>query len=316
MLEHYSSTGDELVEKRVRSTRDKLHVVAAKVGTGRRLTLLWEYRPLLMSLVRKELSVKYKNSVLGFMWSMLNPALTLVIYYFVFQKVMKNGVPQFAIYLLCGLVVWNFFSTALMGATASVVGNAGIVKKVAFPREVLPLSAVGSSFVFLLLQGLVLIIALVIAGDVPAFSFLPVLLFSIVVLVVLSSAISIFLSAVNVYYRDTQHLLEILLMAWFWATPVVYPYQLIAAPLARHHLLWLYFINPMTSIVVTFQRTLYTLVSPPESSPTHTIINILPNESVGWYAGELTIVLVVAVTLFFLALRVFGRMEGNFAEEL
>lgn len=316
MLEQFDTTQDASSEVRARQSRDKLHVVAAKVTMTRRLYLLWEYRPLLLSLVRKELSVKYKNSVLGFLWSMLNPALTLVIYYFVFQKVMKNGIPQFAIYLLCGLIIWNFFSGSLMGAASSVVSNSGIVKKVAFPREVLPLSAVGSSFVFLLLQGIVLAIALVIAGDTPAFSYLPVMLFALLAVVMLVSALSIFLSAVNVFYRDTQHLLEIVLMAWFWATPVVYPYQLIAATLTRHHLLWLYFLNPMTAIIVTFQRTLYTMVSPHEIAAPYPVIPILPVGSPAWYASEIGIVVVVSGVLFFLALRLFGRMEGNFAEEL
>lgn len=316
MLEQHSSSSEDTGDRKLRLSRDRLHVVAAKIGTGKRLLQIWEYRPLLISLVRKELSVKYKNSVLGFLWSLLNPALTLLIYYFVFQKVMKNGIPQFAIYLLCGLVVWNFFSGALMGATTSVVSNSSIVKKVAFPREVLPLSSVGSALVFFFLQGIVLAIALVLAGDVPVLAYLPLLFVAIVAVILMASALSIFLSAVNVYYRDTQHLLEILLMAWFWATPVVYPYQLIAAPLAHRHLLWLYFLNPMTSIVVTFQRVLYGLVSPSQPNPPHGIIHILPSESVGWYGGELAIVVGVAIVLFFLALQVFGRMEGNFAEEL
>ncbi len=275
---------------------------------------IWVYRALLLSLVRKELSVKYKNSALGFAWSMLNPALTLVVYYIVFQIVFKNGIPQFAIFLLCGLVLWNFFSSALSGATTSVVANAGIVKKVAFPREVLPLASVGSSLVFLFLQAVVLIVALAIARDIPAFTYLPLLIPALVDLVLLASALAVFLAAVNVYYRDTQHLLEILLMAWFWATPVVYAYETLAVPLARHNLGWAFFINPVTAIVITFQRILYAKVSPVGASGA--VVKILPSSSPAWYLGQLGIVFVVSAVLFVLALIVFGRMEGNFAEEL
>ncbi len=275
---------------------------------------IWVYRALLLSLVRKELSVKYKNSALGFAWSMLNPALTLVVYYIVFQIVFKNGIPQFAIFLLCGLVLWNFFSSALSGATTSVVANAGIVKKVAFPREVLPLASVGSSLVFLFLQAVVLIVALAIARDIPAFTYLPLLIPALVDLVLLASALAVFLAAVNVYYRDTQHLLEILLMAWFWATPVVYAYETLAVPLARHNLGWAFFINPVTAIVITFQRILYAKVSPVGAGGA--VVKILPSSSPAWYLGQLGIVFVVSAVLFVLALIVFGRMEGNFAEEL
>ncbi len=314
MLDHFQSEGHSDGSDRERVSRSELHVVAASVSVPKRIVRLWEYRPLLVSMVRKELSVKYKNSVLGFVWSMLNPALTLIIYYVVFQLVFKNGIPQFAIFLLCGLVVWNFFSNAIMGATGSVVANAGIIKKVSFPREVLPLASVGSSMVFLFLQGIVLIIALVIARDVPAFSYLPLLLFAFVDLMIFSGALAILLGALNVFYRDTQHLIEIVLMAWFWATPVVYPYQQIAVPLTHHGLLFLDFVNPMTAIVLTFQRVLYAKVSP--LGTTHAIIHILPTNSVAWFAGQLTIVLLISTVLFMIALKIFGRMEGNFAEEL
>ena len=297
-----------------RESRDSLHVVASRIPVRARIVRIWVYRALLLSLVRKELSVKYKNSVLGFAWSMLNPALTLVVYYVVFQIVFKNGIPQFAIFLLCGLVIWNFFSASLTGATSSVVANAGIVKKVAFPREVLPLASVGSSLVFLFLQTIVLVIALAIGRDVPAFTYLPLLIPALIDLVLLASALAIFLAAVNVYYRDTQHLLEILLMAWFWATPVVYAYEVLAAPLGRHHIGWAFFVNPVTAIVITFQRILYAKVSPVVAGGA--VMKILPSNSPAWYLGQLAIVFVVSAVLFVLALMVFGRIEGNFAEEL
>src|SRR5215469_386157 len=114
-------------------------VVSSGTSVWRRLPDLWRHRELLLSLIGKELKVKYKDSVLGFVWSMLNPALYLAVFFFVFQIALRNTIPYFAIFLLCGLLVWNFFQTAVMGATVSVVGGAGLIKKVSFPREMLAL---------------------------------------------------------------------------------------------------------------------------------------------------------------------------------
>ena len=107
-------------------------------------------------LVRKEIKVKYKNSFLGFLWSMLNPALTLAVFYVLFTYFLPNGIPNFVIYMFSAMLVWNLFQTGVLsGTTSTVVANGGIVKKVAFPREILPLASVGSAFMFFLFQGIV-----------------------------------------------------------------------------------------------------------------------------------------------------------------
>src|SRR3954471_10184728 len=144
------------------STQRAVRVVAPRIPLSQRLRDIWRYRELFFGLVRKELKVKYKESVLGFLWSMLNPAMTLTVYYIVFQLILKNGIPYFAIYLACGVLVWNLYSTALPGATGSVVANASIVKKVAFPREVLALAAVGAALVHFFFQTIVLVIFLLV----------------------------------------------------------------------------------------------------------------------------------------------------------
>ena len=113
-------------------------VVSARTGLRQQLRDIWAYREFLILSVRTQLKVKYKNSALGFLWSMLNPALYLVVYYIVFQIILGSGIPNFAIFLLSGLLVWNLFSYAIAGATGSIVGGAGIIKKVSFPREILP----------------------------------------------------------------------------------------------------------------------------------------------------------------------------------
>ena len=293
-----------------------VRLVAAKVRVWHRLGDVWRYRELLLSLVRKELKIKYKNSTLGFVWSMLNPMLTLVVYYFVFQVVLHNGIPQFALYLLCGLLVWNFFSTALPGATQAVVANAGIVKKVSFPREVLALAPVGAALFFFGLQALILVAAMVVFGVMPAWSYLPLLIPAVVGLVLFASSLAIFLSAVNVYLRDTQHLLELVLMAWFWGTPIAYQFQLVANRLPAIHLpTWVFLLNPITPVVITFQRALY--ARPDPVSTTGAVIQLLPsNVDMMWYLAPLLGVIAVSAVLYVAALAVFNRLEGNFAEEL
>jgi ABC-2 type transport system permease protein len=304
-------------------SNDQITVVNGKVQLGQRLKDLWTNREILLT--RSELKVKYKNSVLGYLWSMLNPALVLAIYFVVFKIIARNHQPNFAIWLFAGLLAWNLFNASANGATTVVVGKAGIVKKVAFPRELLALSVVGVSMVLFAIQLVVLVLALLLFGIVPNFTFVALLPLALVALIIFTGAVSIFLSAVNVYLRDTQHLTEVLLMAWFWGTSIVYAYgQIFLSGYQKTHpsLNWLqyvYLINPVTPIVMTFQRaiygvTQYSYLNPGQTTPT--VYHVLPNWSVGIYGGMLGIVLAVSIGLFLLALIVFGRLEGNFAEEL
>src|SRR5262249_14733592 len=151
----------------------------------------------------------------------------LLVYYVVFQLILKNGIPYFAIYLISGVLVWNLFSSAVPAATGSVVGNSAIVKKVNFPRETLALASVGASLVHFLLQGIVLILFLFAFRYAPDWGSLWLLLPAVIALLLLSASLGILLAAVNVYFRDMQHLLEVGLMVWFWATPIVYQYELV-----------------------------------------------------------------------------------------
>lgn len=290
------------------SDTSSTRVISSRVSVRQRLVDIWRYRELLVGLVRKELKVKYKNSVLGFVWSMLNPALYLVVYYVVFQLVLKAGVPNFAIFLLSGLLVWNLFATGLPGATGSIVGNAAIVKKVSFPREILAMAAVGASLVHFFLQGTVMVLTLALFRYSPSPTYLLLVPVALLALLLFTSALGILLAAVNVYLRDTQHLLELALLAWFWATPIVYQYRLAADKLDANA--WLYRLNPMTPIVLTFQRAIYNKTTP-KGMP------VLPT-GVGpeWYLAHLGVVIVFSAALFLVALHVFGRLEGNFAEEL
>ncbi|MHB8594581.1 MAG: ABC transporter permease, partial [Acidimicrobiales bacterium] len=221
-------------------------VVAARVGVHPRLKELWRSRELFAFLVRKEIKVKYKNSVLGFLWSMLNPALNLAVFFVLFTYFLPNHIPNFVIYMFSAMLLWNLFQTAVMSGTGVIVANSGIVKKVAFPREILSLASVGSAFMFFLFQSTVLIFFMFVFWHRPAWSEMWLLVPALAAIVLFASALCVFLSAANVYLRDTQHLIEVVLMAWFWAIPGIYSYAQVGGKLAKHHLLWLYFLNPVT----------------------------------------------------------------------
>lgn len=297
----------------------------------RRLLNVWAYRELLGNLIRKELKVKYKNSVLGFVWTLLNPTLYLVVFSLVFQEVLQVKVPYYAIFFLSGLLVWNFFSTALGAGTGSITGNAQLVQKVWFPREILPLAAIGAAMVHFALQALVLIAALGIFRRAPSAEYAIALPFAFVVLIILASALAIALSAVNVYLRDTEHLLELALLAWFWLSAVVYPYRQVAERLGPTRE-WMASLNPVIPIILTFQRVLYN----PEYSSFGWYTNggregsrfdpqnKIPNQDIPagiyhpleWYLSRLAIVGLVAFGILLGALWLFGRLEDDMAEEI
>jgi ABC-2 type transport system permease protein len=300
-------------------------VVAARTNVWRRFGELWRSRELFGFLVRKEIKVKYKNSFLGFLWSMLNPALTLAVFYVLFTFFLPNGIPNFVIYMFAAMLVWNLFQTSVLSATSTIVVNAGIVKKVAFPREILSLASVGSAFVFFLFQSIVIIIFMLAFWHRPDWTAIWLLVPALAAILVFAAALAVFLSAVNVYLRDTQHLVEVLLMAWFWAAPGIYAFSgRVHNGLSKHsifriphtHLIWLYFANPVTPVVMTFQRVFYNVVNTHSTVAPHAPLQVMAGYGNGWYLSSDLIVLGVSLLLLFGALTVFGRLEGNFAEEL
>jgi ABC-2 type transport system permease protein len=271
-----------------------------------RLKLVWTYRELLRNLVRKELKVKYKSSVLGFVWTLLNPALYLVVFSIVFKFILQSTVPYFAIFLLSGLLAWNLFSAAVSGGCTSMVANAPLVQKVWMPREILPLAAIGAAVMHFIFQLSVLVGALLIFQRPMAWSYLPLLLGALIVLLLFSSALAIAFSAMNVYLRDMQHLLELVLLAWFWFSAIVYPYRQVADRLGHHA--YVVLLNPMIPVILAFQKVIY--------NPTPEAKILPPDASVWWYARNLAIVGGASVLLLFAALWIFGRLEDNLAEEL
>jgi len=214
----------------------------------------------------------------------------------------------------------------VMAATGVVVNNAGLVKKVSFPREILALASIGSAGVYLFFQSCVMVIFMVVLHVTPAWSDLWLLLVALVPAVVFAAALGILFASVNVYMRDTLHLVTVIVgAAWFWACPIVYSYQEVAAKLTAHHLFgWslvnlkeVFFINPMTPIVMTFQRVLYNRMGMVHLTTLgHPQEQLLPSWPVSTYVLADAIVLGVSLVLFYISLVVFGRLAGNFAEEL
>ncbi len=286
------------------------------VGPIERARRLWQYRELGSNLVRSELKAKYQDSVLGFLWTLLNPLLYLAVFTLVFTGFLRNAVPLYGIYLLSGLLAWNLFSVGLASATTSIVGNGSLVQKVWFPREVLPLAAIGAAVVNFFFQLIVLVAGLLIFQRSPDWSWLWLCIPAVLDVVLLLVAFGLLLSAVNVYFRDVQHFLELGLLAWFWMTPIVYQYDFIADRLAATRFgERLIFLNPMVSVVATLQRAIY--------NPTHEIgteaepfFDRMLSHGQGWYLGGLAFTAAFALVVLTVGIMVFDRLEGNLGEEI
>ena len=302
------SNGDDAVLVRVNAPQPFFR------GFGNAVREVIQYRELLGTLVRKELKVKYKDSTLGFLWSLVRPMCLLAVYYVVIGKFLGSGIPSFAIYLFSGLVAWDLFGSVLGGSTGAVVGNAGLVKKVYFPREILVLAVVGAAVVHFALQLVVLFVAMV----VLQFDFfgpnLLLLPLAFVALTLFMTAVGLLLAAANVYFRDVEHLLEVFLLFWFWMTPIVYPINLALSKLAPRNILGigmdtLYMLNPMANIVINFQRAIYKHVSV-DGAP------VLFQAGYRIYLTRLAVLSLFSLALLWFAQRVFARAQGNFAQEL
>jgi ABC-2 type transport system permease protein len=282
---------------------------------GPRLRELIAHREVLVNLIRKELKVKYTASVLGAVWSLLNPVVFLAVFSFV-VIVLRNRIPDFPVFLLSGLLAWNFLASSLQAGSRAVIDNANLVKKMAFPREILPLASVGVALFDFVLQSAVLALFIAVSGHgfrLPDLWLYPL---AIAVLLAFTMAITFWVSALNVHYRDVGHLLGLALLVWFWATPIVYQGWLVQDRLEDIRFLgldaWvLYLLNPVAVIVLGFQRALYSIVRPEGGGNP-----VLPLMSMPVLAGALLALLGVSLVLLLLAWRSFFHRSGDFAEEL
>lgn len=213
---------------------------------------LYDYREMIISLVRKDLKGRYKGSVLGFLWTFINPLLQLIVYTVVFQYILKNPTPQYYIHLFVALVPWIFFSSALTTGSKAILGQANMIKKIYFPREVMPIAYSTSSFINMLLSFIIIFVVVFFSGrelSVKAFLYLPFIMITQYILV---TGVTFITSSLTVYLRDLEHIMGVLNMALMYLTPVVYGIEYIPEKMRG-----IYMINPMSSIVVCYRDILY-----------------------------------------------------------
>lgn len=268
-------------------------------------------RELLANLALREIRGKYKRTVLGQLWSLANPLALMLIYTAVFSLILRvkpdpgdpSGLDVFALWLLAGLLPWLFFSNAVAVGMGSLVDNAGLIQKVYFPRIVLPLSVVASIGYTWLIETLVLIVILSIFGAV-VWPWVPLVLGGMVLLMLFAAGLALMLSVANVYFRDTQYLLGLVMQFWLYLTPIIYPVSYVenlsatTGPILGTSItvLDLYRLNPMDRFVEIFRTLLYDNTFPD------------PND---WTAAAIWALISLVVGLW-----VFRRSERRLAEVL
>jgi lipopolysaccharide transport system permease protein len=229
---------------------------------SRHLRELWQYRELARNLVVRDLKARYKNSILGVAWSWLSPLMMMIVYTIFFTIFWGNrDIEHYPVFLLCGMLPWGFFTESVLQATGSIVGNAHLIKKVYFPRAVLPISIVLSSLVNFLIALPIFFILVMISG--ASLSWWALLLpITLLIQIAFILGLAFLLATLNVLYRDTQHLLGVLVQAWFFLTPVFYPINTVperanVLGIAFNAQLWLRRLNPMASIIASYRDLLY-----------------------------------------------------------
>ena len=305
-----SAPGSSLAQRVARIEAQPLRELGDKsglwAGTKSAIDDIWRRRELLRLLINRELKARYKDSNLGFIWSLFKPLSQLLIYFIVIGQFLgaSRGIPYFAIFVFTGLTAWGFFLEGVTGGTGSIVANSGLVKKVYLPREIFPLSTLGTSAVNSAIQLVILLAAIVVTGQIPSLASLAYLPLALVVLVVYATLFGLLLSALNVYMRDIQHLIEVITFLAFWASPIVYSYSYVQRALATNYpvLHEVYLSNPVTLAILGFQRSLWA-AGVDQPYPAHLMIRL---------AGAA----LIGIVLVFGAHRIFARLEGNFAQEL
>ena len=251
---------------------------------------LYDYREMLKTSIKKDIGGKYKNSFLGVLWSFVNPLLQIIVYAIIFPLIMKSDIEYYVVFMVCGLIPWNYFSTVINRTSFTMIENRNIIKKVYFPREILPISVVTSETVtFLISSILILLFTLGYGlGLTINIVFYPLIL---LVQYVLLIGISLIVSSVTVYFRDLQHFIGVLLQLFFYATPIVY-----AVDTIPENFRWILKYNPMTYIIEGYRDIFWGQTAPDIST--------------------LLIVLAIGIVLCILGYLIFNKLQKKFAEEL
>ena len=251
---------------------------------------IYDYRELLKNNVKKEIRGRYKKSLLGVVWTFLNPLLQLAVHAFIFPLILRTTQPYYVIFVCVGLIPWTFFTATIAQSTWAVIGNANIVKKVYFPREILPISVVTSNMVTFLISTIIIIVFCLVygLGITKYIIFYPIIL---IIQYIFQLGISMILSAVTVYFRDLEHFVQIALMLLFYATPIVYAGDTIPEAFS-----FIIKFNPMAHIITAYRDIFYNQTRPDFMS--------------------LGIVLGVSILLTVIGYFIFKKLQKGFAEEL
>lgn len=252
---------------------------------------IYSYREMLVSLVRQDLRGRYKGSVLGFFWTFLNPLLQLVVYTFVFSAIMKTDIEDYYLFLFVAFVPWLFFSTSVSGGARAVLNRQDLVKKIYFPRQILPISFVTSSFINMILSFVIVFGALIVSGRGIAWEKLIFLIPVMLVEYIIALAITLITSALTVFFRDLEYILGIITMAWMYLTPIMYPETMVPKQYKG-----IFELNPITPIIRSYRTILYYKEAPD-------LLEILP-------------VLIISLILLVLGNLFFAFSQKKFAEEL
>lgn len=234
----------------------RVRELSQKYWSGIRMTNnikeLYAYREMIASLIKRELRGKYKASVLGFLWTLMNPLLQMLVYIVVFSFILKSGIENFPIFLFVSLVPWNFFSISVTSGSTCVINQENLIKKIYFPRVILPISYVTSMFINMLLTFVVIFAVLLLTGyglNLLAICFLPLIM---IIEYILALGICMITSALAVYFRDLEYIMGIITMAWMYLTPILY-----TADMVPESIRTVFNLNPMTPIIEAYQQILY-----------------------------------------------------------
>lgn len=275
-------------------------------GLGGGLRDVVRSRFLLKLLVRKELKVRYRGSVLGLLWSYVKPGVQFVVFYLALGVFLglNKGTENYAVYLFSGIILINFFTEALGNAARSIVGNGSLIKKIYLPRELFPVASVWVSGVHFFPQLVVLVVACVFSGWHPSILQLLAAVAAFLLVALLATGLGLFFGAVNVYFRDSENIVDLLLMVVTWASPVLYVWTMVRNTLGASFFFF-YQMNPMTIGVEIFHYAFWY----PTTAGT---AELPPNLLALW----LPVGLAVSIALVFLGQFTFRRLEGRFAQEL
>ncbi|PJJ61742.1 ABC transporter permease [Compostimonas suwonensis] len=265
---------------------------------------VFAHREMLDLLIRRDLKARYKDSSLGFVWSLVRPLTQLFIYYVVLGHFLgaARGIPDFAIYIFSGLTAFTLFSEIVLGGASSIVGNSGLVKKVYLPREIFPLASVGSALFNFGIQLVILLIATLALGRFPWHLDLLYFFPAVALILVYGTALGLLLSAANVYLRDIQYLIEVVMMLLMWGSPIVYAWTMVRDTINTAWIVEVYTNNPLTLAVLGFQKAFW-LGGPDSSYPSELLL-------------RMGVAFVIGLVLLVVSQRVFNRLQGDFAQAL